>query len=42
MSPCLSRWSALALALACIAAAGCQDKERPKPITQAVAAALPR
>jgi hypothetical protein len=42
MSQRLSRWTALALAAACVLAAGCHDKERPKPITQTAASALAR
>jgi hypothetical protein len=42
MSRHLSRWTVLALALACVLAAGCRDKERPKPVTQTDAAGQQR
>jgi hypothetical protein len=33
MTSRLSRRTALVLALACVLAAGCQDRQRPKPVT---------
>jgi hypothetical protein len=42
MSRTFSRWTVLALALACVLSAGCRDKERPKPVTQTDAAGQQR
>jgi hypothetical protein len=39
MTSRLFRGAGIALVLACLFAAGCQDRQRPKPVTQQLAAA---
>jgi hypothetical protein len=42
MTARLSRYTVLALALACAFTAGCKDKQQPKPITSQAAPAATR
>jgi hypothetical protein len=38
MTSCICRRTAFVLVLACVLGAGCQDRQRPKPVTGAVVA----